>query len=173
MKNILKSRLTIHNGLKESGYSGISVVDEGNLCMEDIVSEMQKDGLNMDREAVLEILKQFNLKVAQKVLSGYRVDTGLLKMKPEVKGFVYNGKWNPSINRIEVSFASGKDLLNEISETKVEIMENDKMNNKTSDVNASDRNTNNSTLRVKDRYLHIDNDVPACGVAFRRWLCKA
>lgn len=178
MQNILKGKLTRKADLKEAGYNCIDVIMKGGINMENIVAEMQKDGLIMDSEAALEVIKQFNIKVAQKVLSGYKVNTGLVSLNPDIKGLIFNGKWNPSINKVEVSFSSGEDLKNEISKTKVEIMDNDMINNKTKDtINAvrsgNDVQGNNPSLRARDRYLHIDNDVPACGVAFRRWLCKA
>ncbi|MFT3751497.1 MAG: DNA-binding domain-containing protein [Paludibacter sp.] len=178
MQNILKGKLTRKADLKEAGYNCIDVIMKGGLNMESIVDEMQKEGLIMDSETVLEVIKQFNIKVARKVLSGYKVDTGLVSLNPDIKGLIFNGEWNPSINKVEVSFSPGENLKNEISKTKVEIMDNDMINNKTKDTINAVRNGNNvqgsnPSLRVRDRYLHIDNDVPACGVAFRKWLCKA
>ena len=57
-------------------------------------------------------------------------------------------------------------------------MKNETLSNEVTDLKQTTQNTNNTTdnnssAKVKDRYLHIDNDVPACGIAFRRWLCNA
>lgn len=178
MKNNLKSRLTRSHNVKDISYSDANVITAGDLHSDDIINEIIKDGLAIDREIMLEVIKQFNLKVAEKVLSGYSVNTGLASMNPEIKGLIYNGKWNPAINRVGISFKPGEYLLHEINETKVEIMENEMRNNEITDMHQAAQNINNApvnnpSVQVKDRYLHIDNDVPACGVAFRRWLCKA
>lgn len=178
MKNILKSRLTrSHNG-NDLKYSEAHIVVAGNLHTNDIIDEIISDGLAVEREMVLEVIKQFNLKIAEKVLSGYNVNTGLVSVHSEVRGLIFNDKWDPAINKIGIIFRPGLDLIQETKKTRVEIMENNVSKNEINDANQIDLSANKSSVDSRvigntDRYLNIKNDVPACGVAFRRWLCKA
>lgn len=178
MKNTLKTGLTRSHKTKDPTFNDAHVIIAGNRQTADIIDEIINEGLTVDREIILDVIARFNRKAAELVLSGYNVNTGLVTMNSEIKGQVHNEKWNPYTNKIGVSFKPGIDLLQEINNTKVEIMKDEVLNNEITDINQMNQSANNTSVsnqatRVNDRYLHIDNDVPACGIAFRRWLCKA
>ncbi|HET7733157.1 MAG TPA: DNA-binding domain-containing protein [Paludibacter sp.] len=178
MSNNLKGQLTKTYSIKDLDCKDSDVIVAASLHTSDIINEIIKDGLLVDREIALEIIKRFNNKAAEKLLLGYGENTGVVTMSSEIKGSIYKGKWNPDTNGITVAFKPGVELLQEINNTKEEIMENEVVNNEITDTNQINLSVNNAsvdgqTVRISDRYLHIDNDVPACGIAFRRWLCKA
>jgi hypothetical protein len=179
MKNSLKGRLTESYDIKDPNYSDAHIIVAGNRDSEDIIDEIIREGLAVDRQIILDIIARFNRKAAELVVSGYHVTTGLVTMNPEIKGQIYKEEWNPDINKIDVSFNHGTDLLEEINVTKVEIIDKEIVNNKLTDMNQTNQSadsadvSHNSSSAPKDRYLNINNDVPACGIAFRRWLCKA
>jgi len=57
-------------------------------------------------------------------------------------------------------------------------MEKEVVKNEITDLNQMNQSVGNTSVdkqatRVNDRYLSINNDIPACGIAFRRWLCNA
>ena len=65
-----------------------------------------------------------------------------------------------------------------MNKIKIDIMENEVVKNEITDLNQMNQSADNTsvdkqTTRFNDRYLSIDNDIPACGIAFRRWLCNA
>jgi len=112
------------------------------------------------------------------VLSGYNVNNGLVNMRSSIKGPLVGGKWNPNVNWVDVSISHGKDLYEAVAETTVEILGE-------KDEAIDSYNLSNQTIQfavtspIKAR--NVDSNVPqlkikgepACGIAFRTWLCKA
>jgi hypothetical protein len=103
MKNVLKAWLIKTRLTKNSTELYAQVSNEGKVGVSEIVDEILKDGLDMNREVVLDIIKRFNQKSSEMVVTGHNVNTGLVKMRPLIKGSFFNHDWNPNINWIDVT----------------------------------------------------------------------
>ena len=177
MKNVLKAWLRKSNLTIDPNEYNTQVVVKGNMGMTDIVDELLKEDVEMNREAILDIIKRYNRKSADLALSGYNVNNGLVNMRSTIKGPVLGGKWNPNVNWVDVSITQGKDLYEAVAETTVEILGE---KNEALDSYDLSNQTIKSIGNYHTRVRSIDDNVqlknagePACGIAFRTWLCKA
>ena len=109
----------------------------------------------------MEILR----KKADLSLSGNSVNTGLLTLRPIVKGPFFDGKYIPDIVILQSS-----ELRQAISETTVEIINKDEVAERESEISRTE------DLKKEDSgnsYLGVSTDDPACGAAFRAWLYRS
>lgn len=148
------------------------VESDGEIGYENIIDKLLEDGFEADRECALKFIELFNKKVAECTLSGSKVDTGLVTLSAEVKSPIINKKWNPNYNVIKVQLGSSALLNDEIQNTCVNILgekvdENDKL------INNEDPRTVVDCKIVDRVLLNSNGEVPACGIAFRKWLCKS
>jgi len=121
MKNILKTQLTRVSRTNNSNIYTAELIGEGNINCEDIIRKLSIDGLIPDEKMALEIISLFNRKASELVASGYKVNTGLVSMKTEIKGLIYDRKWSSQLNKLDVAIKCGKDLLETINKSEVEI----------------------------------------------------
>jgi hypothetical protein len=175
MKNLLKALL--RKNYLTTDYSA-QVVAKGNKGLADIVDELLKEGLEMNRETVIDIIMRFNRKSADMALSGYNVSTGLVNMRSFIKEPLDYGKWNSNINWVDVALSHGKDLYEAAANTTIQIQDDNDESIET--FNLSDqtnqftgKSLNNGCNTENIRSHHKMAVEPACGIAFRRWLCKA
>ena len=175
MKNVLKARLRKNHLTKDNIAQ---VVVKGNLGMTDIVDELIKEGLEINRDIVLDILIRFNTKSADMALSGYNVNTGLVNIRSSIVGPIYGTAWNQNINSVNVILSQGKELVEAIANSSVELL-ND-MDEPVESYNLSELTNQFSGSGLNNpRYMDSDDSrlkiipEPACGIAFRRWLCKS
>lgn len=178
MKTVLKVSLKKNQHYKYSNVYDAQVLDRTNISKSDIIDELLKEGIGVDKETVLNIITRFNKKVAEQVLSGNNVSTGLVNLSPVVKGSVNEKKWNPIANEVEIVFENGTDISNAMKKTTVEIIDEksdliekfnlfDQLKQIKQDISID----HNGTESGKPRLNH--NEDPACGIAFRDWLWKA
>jgi len=177
MKNILKIWLKKDQLTVDPTEYNAQVVIKGNINTADIVNELLKEGVSIDRDTMIDIITRFNRKSADLVLSGYNVNTGLVNMRSSIKGALIGGKWNPNINWVNVSITHGNDLYQAVAKTSVDILGEKDENHETykpvSLLNQLSESSMN-TVRIDDASVHHKIvSEPACGIAFRRWLCKA
>jgi hypothetical protein len=177
MKNILKAWLRTDFKTKNANVYSARLITQGDIDCEGIIAGMYNDGLVTDYQQALDIINGFNRKAAEMVVSGYNVNTGLVKMSSEIKGLIYGKTWNPSINRVDVSIRNGVELSEVIRETTVEILSDQLESENVAELNEGVSHlleTAYGTSAInKSNYLNSEYDNPACGIAFRRWLCKA
>jgi hypothetical protein len=64
-----------------------------------IVDELVKEGMEIKRETVVDIISRYNRKAAELVVSGYNVNTGLVYMRPVIKGAFYDKVGTPKQTR--------------------------------------------------------------------------
>lgn len=172
MENRLKITLRADNKLKNTDLQQARVESLGELYIDEIIDKMFEDGLIANRDLVTEIVSLFNHKAAELTLSGYKVNTGLVKMTAEAKGAIYKRNWNPTTNKVDISLKTDTELIKAISRTSIEI------NEETTDLNKNDSIPFENEVVAKDlnatqmsiAYSNVDKDNPPCGVAFRRWL---
>ena len=178
MKNILKALLRKNQLTIDPADYKAQVIVKGNMGMSDILDELIKEGLKIDKETALDLLTRFNRKSANLALSGYNVNNGLVNMRSYIKGSLYKGKWNPNVNWVDVAVSQGKDLYEAVAETTVEIMgEKDEPIDRFNLSGQTIHSTDNSKPKVQSIEMNGSQlkivGEPACGIAFRRWLCKS
>ncbi|MDR3651854.1 MAG: DNA-binding domain-containing protein [Paludibacter sp.] len=176
MYNILKAWMR-KNPLNTDPHDFIAQVPvAGSVGVSEIIDELLLDGVELNREQTLKIIAHFNTKAAQLVATGYNVNTGLVNMRPTVKGSFYNMKWNPTVNWIDVFITQAFDLSQAIAETKVQILGE---RTEASDLeNVTVLDDNDSAIKDYQNDLMTTSSLkaipePACGIAFRAWLCQA
>jgi len=132
-----------------------------------------KEGVELKRETIVDVITRFNRKSADMVLSGYNVNTGLVYMRSIIKGAFYGKTWNPEVNSVYVSITQGLELRNAVAETTVEILGEqadpleivsltDQTTGKTDGTLTKGRNA-----VLKGSYLKIAGDNPSCGISFQ------
>ena len=145
----------------------------GSLTVKDIVNDLIAEGMEIKAETATDIITRFNRKAAERVLSGYNVNAGLVYMRPVIKGVFRDKVWNPAIHDVYVAMNQGYDLRNAVAKTTVEIL--GEQANPQQIFNITD-NTTGATdgiltkgrnAELKGTYLKIAGENPACGVTFR------
>ena len=145
----------------------------GSLTVKDIVNDLIAEGMEIKTETATDIITRFNRKAAERVLSGYNVNAGLVYMRPVIKGVFRDKVWNPVIHGLYVAMNQGYDLRNAVAETTVEIL--GEQANPLEIFNITD-NTTGATdgiltkgrnAELKGSYLKIAGENPACLVTFR------
>ncbi|MFT3739252.1 MAG: DNA-binding domain-containing protein [Breznakibacter sp.] len=147
-------------------------VTVGSVGVTGIVDELEKEGMELKRETVIDVVTRFNRKAAELLVSGHNVNTGLVYMRPVIKGAFYGKTWNPETNSLIASITQGADLRTAIAETAVVILGEqsdpleitsltDTVTGKTDGTLTQGRNA-----EIKGSYLKIAGDDPSCGVAF-------
>ena len=173
MKKTLRAWIRKNQLTEDPNDYMASAVVNGSIGINDIVDELQNEGMELKRETVIDIVSRFNRKAADLVLSGYNVNTGLVYMRPVIKGVFYDKTWNPQLNSVYVAINQGLDLRNAVAETVVEILGEqadpleilsltDTTTGKTDGTLTKGRNA-----ELKGSYLKITGDNPDCGIAFR------
>lgn len=97
-------------------------VISGSIGVEDIIKELIKEGMEIKPETAEDIIKRFNRKTSEMVLNGYSVNTGLVMMKPAIKGVFYDKTWDKEKHTLYVNINQGAVLRKAIQDAKVEIL---------------------------------------------------
>ncbi len=172
MNNILKARLKKNQLTSDPNDYMASVASSGSVGVDKLIDEIISDGIELKRSTILNIITHFNNKASQKVLSGFNVNTGLVYMRPVIKGVFYNRTWDPEVNSVYISIRQGADLRKEVANTTVEILgEQSDPLEIYSVVNQTTGKTNGTLTKgrnaeIKGSYLKIIGENEACGVTF-------
>lgn len=170
MKNVLKAWLKKNQLTSDPNDYTASVVSNGSVGVDQIINEIIADGIELRSETILNALNRFNSKAASMVLSGCNVNTGLVYMRPVIKGPFYGKTWNPEVNSVYISITQGVALRAAVAETTVEILGEqsdpleiygitDQTTGKTDGNLTKGRNA-----EIKGSYLKIAGDNEACGI---------
>ena len=147
-------------------------VSNGSLTIPDIVKELLAEGMEIKAETAIDIITRFNRKSAEKVLSGFNVNTGLVYMRPVIKGVFYNKTWDAAKHSVYVTMNQGLDLRRAVAETTVDILGTQADPITIFSVTDSSTGKTDGTLtrgrnaELKGTYLKITGTDPACGIAF-------
>lgn len=150
-----------------------SVQSKGSVGISDIIDELVNEGMEIKRETVIDIISRFNRKAADLVLSGYNVNTGLVYMRPVIKGVFYDKVWNAETNSVYITINQGADLRNAVAETVVEIMGEQSQPMEILSITDSTTGKTDGTLtkgrnvELKGSYLKIAGENSDCGISFR------
>ncbi|MFZ4724904.1 MAG: DNA-binding domain-containing protein [Paludibacter sp.] len=179
MIKVLKAWLRKNQHSQEPHDYYAEIIEKGSMNAENIIDELLNEGLEINRASALNIISRFNQKTSDLLLSGYNVNTGLVKMRPIINGSLYAKRWNPNINSISVYITEGYDLLNTIAQTTVQLLtenaevKDDKnrslSENKLTEITLNSKK--NTDQIISNQTIAVDNT--ACGIAFRNWLLKA
>jgi len=170
MANRLKVHLKGDAKSKDPNLYTAEIVSEATIDFHQIIQELVDAGLiEVDVKQAIEIITLFNKKTAEFVTCGHSVDTGLVKLSPEIRGIVIAQVWNPRINKIDVSMKNGSELMAAIKNTTVEVhsVETSALTNQKDEIGKEEAKN-----PFNQDYLKFENDDPACGIAFRKWLSK-
>ena len=173
MERKVKAWLTPNHLTADTTDYNAVIESFGSIAPKGLISELAAEGMELKAETVLDVITRYNRKCIEMVLRGYNVNTGLVNMRPVIKGAFYDKTWNPERNRLYVSVTQGSDLRNAVAETKVEIM--GEHPDPTSLFNITDLSTGNTdgtitlgfNAELKGTYIKVVGEDPACGIYFR------
>jgi hypothetical protein len=94
----------------------------GSIAPKGIIEELVTEGMELKPETVLDVVTRYNRKCIEFVTRGYSVNTGIVSMRPVVKGVFYDKKWNPEEHKLYVAVNQGAELRAAMEATTVEIM---------------------------------------------------
>lgn len=123
MNKLLKGWLADNTVTGEKNGDKILVLESaGSLTLDDVLEVMKKKDTGLRKETLAHVVDLFHRTLAELVLTGYSINTGLFRMVPQFKGLVENGVWNPDTNSIYVLMRQDKVLRDAIAETSVKIL---------------------------------------------------
>ncbi|MEJ8590015.1 DUF4469 domain-containing protein [Riemerella anatipestifer] len=145
----------------------------GSLGITEIIEALKKEGMEIQTETAVDIITRFNRKASELVLNGYSVNTGLVYMRPAIKGVFYDKTWDKEKHSVYVNVNQGTDLRKAANDTKVEILGEqsspmsvfsitDKVTGK-----ADGTLTKGKNAEIKGTYIKINGDNPKNGIAFK------
>ena len=145
----------------------------GSITPKGIIAELVAEGMELKPETVLDVVTRYNRKAIEMTLRGYNVNTGLVLMRPVIKGAFYDKTWKPERNRLYVAVNQGADLRAAVAETKVEIM--GEHPDPISLFNATDLSTGSTdgtltrgfNVELKGTYIKVAGTDAACGIYLR------
>ena len=148
-------------------------VTNGSLTIDDIVEDLRKEGMEIKVETATDVIKRFNRKVLERVLAGYNVNTGLVYMRPVIKGVFRDRVWNPLIHRVYIAMTQVMEVRKAVADTIVNILGEQADPIALYSVTDSTTGATDGTLtkgrnaELKGSYLKIVGDDPAVGITFR------
>ncbi|MDY3364221.1 DNA-binding domain-containing protein [Riemerella anatipestifer] len=145
----------------------------GSLGITEIVEALKKEGMEIQTETAVDIITRFNRKASELVLNGYSVNTGLVYMRPAIKGVFYDKTWDKEKHSVYVNVNQGLDLRKAVADTKVEILGEqsspmnvfsitDKATGKADGTLTKGKNT-----EIKGTFIKIDGNDPKNGIVFK------
>jgi len=118
----LKAWLTKNHLTPEEHDFNAVVESFGSMNLDGVIAELAADGMELKPETVRDVITRYNHKCMDLVLRGINVSTGIVYMRPTIKGVFHDKTWNPEHNHLHVVVSAGADWRKAIAETTVEIM---------------------------------------------------
>ncbi|WP_052910186.1 DNA-binding domain-containing protein [Riemerella anatipestifer] len=145
----------------------------GSLGITEIIEALKKEGMEIQTETAVDIITRFNRKASELVLNGYSVNTGLVYMRPAIKGVFYDKTWDKEKHSVYVNVNQGTDLRKAANDTKVEIL--GEQSSPMSVFSITDKATGKAdgtltkgkNAEIKGTYIKIDGDNPKNGIVFK------
>lgn len=123
MLNVLKGWLTDNTVTGEDkGDKILTLESAGNLTNDDVIAQMKKKDTGLHLETLKHSVNLYNETLAELVLNGYSINTGLFRMVAQFRGLIEGGAWNPAKNSVLVQFTQDKILRGGIGQTSVKIL---------------------------------------------------
>lgn len=179
MRTILKAWLH-KNQLTKEPHTYLASIEAGSsFDREGIIDELQKEGLELKRETVLDVITRFQRKAAELAVSGHNVNTGLVHMRAAIRGVFHDDEWIPEQQPVHVAVSQDKELRDAIAEVKVEILGKQQEPIEIMSVTDTSTGKNDGTLtkgyaaEIKGYFLKIEGEDPNCGVTFTEMTTRA
>ncbi|MCU7542406.1 DNA-binding domain-containing protein [Riemerella anatipestifer] len=145
----------------------------GSLGITEIIEALKKEGMEIQTETAVDIITRFNRKASELVLNGYSVNTGLVYMRPAIKGVFYDKTWDKEKHSVYVNVNQGLDLRKAVADTKVEIL--GEQSSPMSVFSITDKATGKAdgtltkgkNAEIKGTYIKIDGNNPKNGIVFK------
>ncbi|MBT0550325.1 DNA-binding domain-containing protein [Riemerella anatipestifer] len=145
----------------------------GSLGITEIIEALKKEGMEIQTETAVDIITRFNRKASELVLNGYSVNTGLVYMRPAIKGVFYDKTWDKEKHSVYVNVNQGTDLRKAANDTKVEIL--GEQSSPMSVFSITDKATGKAdgtltkgkNAEIKGTYIKIDGNDPKNGIVFK------
>ncbi|USL95272.1 DUF4469 domain-containing protein [Riemerella anatipestifer] len=145
----------------------------GSLGITEIVEALKKEGMEIQTETAVDIITRFNRKASELVLNGYSVNTGLVYMRPAIKGVFYDKTWDKEKHSVYVNVNQGLDLRKAVADTKVEIL--GEQSSPMSVFSITDKATGKAdgtltkgkNAEIKGTFIKIDGNDPKNGIVFK------
>jgi hypothetical protein len=153
----------------KTDYTGI-VVSNGTLSIDEVIKEMQKDGMDIRPETAKAIISRYNNKCMDLVMNGYHVNSGLCIMHTTVKGVFHGETWNTEKNSVHVAFAQTAETQHAIAETTIAFVGEHHDHFAIFSVKDLKTGLTDGTaslgfvLQIKGVNIKIVGDDPTCGV---------
>ncbi|MRM82826.1 DNA-binding domain-containing protein [Riemerella anatipestifer] len=172
--NTLKAWLRPNLLTKDDPNDFVAVpLSAGSLGITEIIEALKKEGIEIKTETVVDIITRFNRKASELVLSGYSVNTGLVYMRPAIKGVFYDKTWDKEKHSVYVNVHQSTDLRKAANDTKVEIL--GEQSSPMSVFSITDKATGKAdgtltkgkNAEIKGTYIKIDGNDPKNGIVFR------
>jgi len=122
VKKVLNAQLGLNYMTEEPNDYTAFVVTNGSVNVDDVIQSLRDDGMEIKAETAKDIVTRFNKKAADLALSGYNVNTGLVYMRPVIKGVFLDNVWDPEKHSVYVVMNQGADLRTAVAETEVKIL---------------------------------------------------
>ena len=172
MKRTLKVFLK-KNELTEDPNDFTGVVSSlPSMGKKEILDEIIADGIEVSRSTIDACVTRYIDKAVDKALSGHNVNLGFIYMRSTIKGPLYGKTWNPEVNRVELSIATGADSRKAAAETNVDILGTVSDMIEIYSITDSTTGATDGTLtkgrnvELKGSYIKITGDKPEVGVVF-------
>lgn len=142
----------------------------GSIGITEIIDELKKEGMEIKTETAVDILTRFNRKVKDFVQMGFSVNTGLVYIKPAIKGSFTDKTWNPEKHSVYFNIIQSAILREAAKTAKVDILGEqaspmsifsitDKATNKTDGTLTKGKNA-----EIKGTYIKIAGDNSENGI---------
>uniref|UniRef100_UPI0039A76BDB DNA-binding domain-containing protein n=1 Tax=Ornithobacterium rhinotracheale TaxID=28251 RepID=UPI0039A76BDB len=172
--NTLKAWLRPNLLTKDDPNDFVAIpLSSDSIGITEVIDALQKEGMEIQTETAIDIITRFNRKASELVLNGYSVNTGLVYMRPAIKGVFYDKSFDKEKHSMYVNVNQGLELRKASEETKVEILGEqaspmslfsitDKVTGKTDGTLTKGKNA-----EIKGTYLKIAGENPKNGVVFK------
>ncbi|MFX1667629.1 DUF4469 domain-containing protein [Riemerella anatipestifer] len=144
-----------------------------SLGITEIIEAPKKEGMEIQTETAVDIITRFNRKASELVLNGYSVNTGLVYMRPAIKGVFYDKTWDKEKHSVYVNVNQGLDLRKAVADTKVEVL--GEQSSPMSVFSITDKATGKAdgtlskgkNAEIKGTFIKIDGNDPKNGIVFK------
>ncbi|MFB9121218.1 DNA-binding domain-containing protein [Bergeyella porcorum] len=144
----------------------------GSVGVAEIVAALIKEGMEIKAETAIDIISRFNRKTAEMVASGYSINTGLVLMRPAIKGVFHSKSWDAEKHSVYININQGALLRKEIAQLKVEIL--GEQSSPMSLFSITDKSTGKSdgtltvgkNAEIRGTYIKISGDHAENGIYF-------
>jgi hypothetical protein len=172
MKKVLNAQLGLNYMTEEPNDYTAYIVSSGSVTVDDVIQLLREDGMEIKQETAKDIVTRFNSKAAELVLSGYNVNTGLVYMRPVIKGVFFDNNWDPGQHSVYVAINQGATLRSAVAETEVKILgeKGDPIQlfsiTDTATGNTEGKLTKGRTAEIKGTMIKIAGDSDGVGLFF-------